>query len=170
MKKRYFLPVTILLLAVVLTGCRMTVSLTGGNINPLAKTVYISNFINNASLVNPSLSQDFTNALKSKVQSQTPLTIVDSEGDYNFEGEITNYYIAPTAIQGNDVAAMNRLSITVRVTFTNKFDETANFEQSFSRYVDFRSDMNFTAIENTLVSEINEALTDDIYNKAFVNW
>ena len=170
MKKRYFLPVTILLLAVVLTGCRMTVSLTGGNINPLAKTVYISNFINNASLVNPSLSQDFTNALKSKVQSQTPLTIVDSEGDYNFEGEITNYYIAPTAIQGNDVAAMNRLSITIRVTFTNKFDETANFEQSFSRYVDFRSDMNFTAIENTLVSEINEALTDDIYNKAFVNW
>ena len=170
MKKSCFLPVTILLLAVILTGCRMTVSLTGGNINPLAKTVYVASFVNNASLVNPSLSQDFTNALKSKIQSQTPLTVIDTEGDYSFQGEITNYYIAPTAIQGNDVAAMNRLSITIKVTFTNKFDETDNFEQSFTRYVDYRSDMNFTAIENTLVGEINEALTDDIYNKAFVNW
>ena len=74
------------------------------------------------------------------------------------------------AIQGNEVAAMNRLTITVHVKFTNKFDETKNFEQSFSRYADYNSSQNFTAIESTLVNEINEALTDDIFNKSFVNW
>ena len=43
------------------------------------------------------------------------------------------------AIQGDETAAMNRLTITVSVSFTNKFDETQNFEQSFSRYADYSS-------------------------------
>jgi hypothetical protein len=65
---------------------------------------------------------------------------------------------------------MNRLTITVRVRFTNSFDENQNFDQSFSRYADYNSSLNFTAVESTLVQEINEALTEDIFNKAFVNW
>lgn len=152
------------------TGCIPTISLTGGTIDPQAKTVFVGTFVNNASLVNPSLSQDFTNALKSKIQSQTPLEIVNSGGDYRFEGEIINYTINPTAIQGNETAAMNRLTITIRVSFENKFNESLNFEQSFSRYADYRSSLNLSSIEGSLVEEINEALTEDIYNKAFVNW
>lgn len=151
-------------------ACRMNVSLTGGDINPKAKTVYVQTFINNSSLVNPTLSQEFTNALKDMIQSQTPLTIINSAGDYSIEGEITNYTISPVAIQGDETAAMNRLTITVHVTFTNKFDETKNFDQSFSRYADYISTQNFTSIESSLVAAINEALTDDIFNKAFVNW
>ena len=153
-----------------LAACRMTVSLTGGDIDPKAKTVYIQTFINNSSLVNPTLSQEFTNALKDMIQSQTPLTIINSAGDYSIEGEITNYTISPVAIQGNETAAMNRLAITVHVVFTNTFDETKNFDQSFSRYVDYLSTQNFTSVEGSLVNAINEALTDDIFNKAFVNW
>lgn len=151
-------------------GCRINVSFTGGTIDPNAKTVYVGTFVNNAPLVNPSLSQDFTNALKSKIQSQTPLEIVNSGGDYRFEGEITNYTINPTAIQGNETAAMNRLQITVRVTFENRFDEKLNFQQTFSRYADYLSTLSLSAIESSLVEEINEALTEDIYTKAFVNW
>ena len=153
-----------------LAACRMTVSLTGGDIDPKAKTVYIQTFINNSSLVNPTLSQEFTNALKDMIQSHTPLTIINSAGDYSIEGEITNYTISPVAIQGNETAAMNRLTITVHVVFTNTFDETKNFDQSFSRYVDYLSTQNFTSVEGSLVNAINEALTDDIFNKAFVNW
>ncbi|MCQ2286203.1 MAG: LPS assembly lipoprotein LptE [Bacteroidales bacterium] len=152
-------------------ACRMTVSLTGGDIDPRAKTVYVQTFINNATLVNPTLSQDFTTALKDMIQRQTPLTIINTNnGDYAFEGRITGYSIAPVAIQGDETAAMNRLTITVTVKFTNKFDESKNFEQSFSRYADYASSMNFTSVESTLVNEINEALTDDIFNKSFVNW
>lgn len=163
--------VAILLCAVtLLSGCRMSVSLTGGTVDPRAKTVEINTFPNNASLVNPTLSQSFTTGLKDKIQSQTPLTIVNRQGDYEFEGEITGYSVAPVAIQGNDVAAMNRLTITVRVRFTNKFDETQNFDQSFSRYADYASSRNLSSVEGTLVSEICDALTDDIFNKAFVNW
>ncbi len=151
-------------------GCRMSVSLTGGTIDPRAKTVEITTFRNNASLVNPSLSQSFTTALKDKIQGQTPLTIVNAQGDYAIEGEITGYSVSPVAIQGNDTPAMNRLTVTVKVRFTNKFDETQSFEQTFSRYADYSSSRNLSSVESSLVEEINEALTDDIFNKAFVNW
>lgn len=160
----------VLLLAVLFAGCRLSVSLTGGTVDPRAKTVAITTFQNNASLVNPTLSQSFTTALKDKIQGQTPLTIVGTNGDYELEGEITGYDISPVAIQGNETAAMNRLTITVRVRFTNSFDDTQNFEQSFSRYADYSSTQNLSAVETGLVSEINDALTDDIFNKAFVNW
>ena len=155
---------------VFLTGCRMSVSLTGGTVDPRAKTVAITTFPNNATLVNPTLSQSFTTALKDKIQGQTPLTIVNTNGDYELEGEIVDYSVNPIAIQGNDSPAMNRLTITVRVRFTNKFNEDQNFDQSFSRYADYNSSQNLSSVETALVAEITEALTDDIFNKAFVNW
>lgn len=161
----------ILLVLTALAGCRLTVSLTGGNVDPRAKTVYIQTFRNNATLVNPTLSNEFTSALKDRIQGQTPLTIINTQnGDYRLEGEITGYSINPVAIQGDETAAMNRLTITVNVRFTNTFDDTKNFEQSFSRYVDYSSTQNFTSIESSLVNQINDALTEDIFNKAFVNW
>lgn len=152
------------------SSCKMTVSLTGGTIDARAKTVAIATFPNNASLVNPTLSQSFTTALKDKVQGQTPLTIVSTNGDYEIEGEITAYTVAPVAIQGDETAAMNRLTITVRVRFTNKYDENLNFDQSFSRYADYSSTQNLSSVESSLVTSISDALTDDIFNKAFVNW
>lgn len=151
-------------------GCKFTISLTGGTVDPRAKTVGVATFGNNASLVNPTLSQSFTTALKDKIQGQTPLTIVGSGGDYSIEGEISDYRVAPVAIQGDETAAMNRLTITVRVKFTDSFDEKQNFEQSFSRYADYASSQNLSSVENALVETITEALTDDIFNKAFVNW
>lgn len=168
---RKFLKATLCIMLLLLAaGCRMSISLTGGTIDPRAKTVEITTFRNNASLVNPSLSQSFTTALKDKIQGQTPLTIVSTQGDYAIEGEITGYTVSPVAIQGNDTPAMNRLTVTVKVRFTNKFDETQNFEQTFSRYADYSSSRNLSSVENSLVEEINEALTNDIFNKAFVNW
>jgi len=159
-----------MLAVLLLISCRMSVSLTGGTVDARAKTVAITTFPNNATLINPTLSQSFTTALKDKIQGQTPLTIVDRDGDYTIEGEITGYTVNPSAIQGNDTPAQNRLTITVRVRFYNKFDEDQNFDQTFSRYADYNSSMNLSSVEATLVSEINDALTDDIFNKAFVNW
>jgi len=152
-------------------GCRLHVSFTGGSIHPNAKTVYVATFPNNSTLVNPSLSLEFTTALKNRIQNQTPLTIIDTRnGDYAFEGAITGYSISPIAIQGNDVAAMNRLTISVRISFKNKFEENLNFEQTFSRYADYSSAQDFSSIEFGLMQEIVDYLTEDIFNKAFVNW
>ncbi|MBO4481852.1 MAG: LptE family protein [Bacteroidales bacterium] len=164
------LGILIIALSLLLSACKMTVSLSGGNVDPRAKTVSIATFPNNSTLINPTLSQEFTTALKNMVQGMTPLTIVNGRADYAIEGEIVNYTVSPVAIQGNDKAAMNRLTITVNVRFTDSFDENKNFEQMFSRYADYPSTANFSSVESSLVTTINEALTDDIFNKAFVNW
>jgi len=174
-KRRLWVYFVLVSLAFVFSACRISLSFTGGSVNPNAKTVYIPTFPNNALLVNPNLSQVFTTALKDKVQSQTPLTLVTTKSaDYIFEGAITNYTITPIALQGsvtgNDVAAMNRLTISVQVSFKNIYDEKLDFQQTFSRYSDYSSSLNFSNLESGLIQEIVDALTDDIFNKAFVNW
>ncbi len=61
----------------------------------------------------------FTEDLKDRFVSQTSLELTNGFGDYNFEGEITDYSTKSLAIQGNETAALNRLSISVRVKFSN---------------------------------------------------
>jgi hypothetical protein len=78
--------------------------------------------------------------------------------------------IQPLAIQANETAAKNRLSITVNVKFTNLKDEKQNFETGFTRYADFESSQNISSIEDQLIKEIDDQLVDDIFNKAVINW
>ncbi|MCF8327487.1 MAG: hypothetical protein K9I29_04265 [Bacteroidales bacterium] len=145
-------------------------SFTGASIPPEAETITIKYFPNNASLVNANLSQTFTNKLKDRFQSQTNLNLTGSGGDLYFEGEIVEYKTKPVAIQGNDQAAMNRLTISVKVKFRNRYDEESNFETTFTRYEDFDSSQNLSAVEDQLVEQISEYLIDDIFNKSVVNW
>jgi len=144
--------------------------MTGASISPEIKTFSIKYFNKTASLGPASLSQTFTETLKDKFITQTNLTSTDKNGDLVFEGTITNYTVAPIAIQQNEQAAQNRLTITVNVKFTNEKNEKQNFEQSFTRYSDFNSSTNITQVEDALIKDINSQLVDDIFNKAVINW
>jgi hypothetical protein len=104
------------------------------------------------------------------VSTQTNLALMKQNGDLEFEGSITDYNIAPVAIQSTDQAALNRLSMTVNVKFKNKFDATKNFEQAFTRFADYKTSSSLSAEEDNLLLEINRQLTEDIFNKAFNNW
>ncbi len=167
-KRGIILLAGVLLLAVI-QGCGIY-SFTGASIPPEAKTVSIANFPNNAQLVQPSLSQVFTDALRDRFVAQTSLTLIPRGGDLHFEGAITEYRTQPVAITGEQTAALNRLTITVRVKFVNKFDEKQNFETTFSRFEDYASNLSLSAVEEGLVSEITKALIDEIFNRAVVNW
>lgn len=143
-------------------------SLDGASIPEGMETVQIDLFENTAPIVVPSLSTEFTEALKSRIRSQTPLSSVRADGDAIFQGTITGYSINPTAVEGNNRAGLNRLTITVMVKFTNNIDPEGSFEKSFSRYQDFAGSA--PAQEPQLISEINKMLTEDIFNAAFANW
>ncbi len=150
-------------------GCSVNYSFTGASIPPGARTIQINNFPNNASLVNPTLSQELTDALRKKFQSQTSLVIVNEGGDLIISGEISDYNTRPTAIKSDDIAALNRLTISIKVSFVNTIDETQSFQnQTFTRYEDYPSDL--MNVQETLVQQINEYLVEDIFNKAVVNW
>ena len=153
-----------------LPSCTGGYSFTGASIPPDAKTISRQTFPNYAQLVNPQLSQILTDGMRNAFASQTSLNLVDYDGDLDIRGEITGYTMQPTAITGNDQAAMNRLTITIKVKFTNTKDPEANFEQSFSRYKEFSAQVNFSGIENSLCEEIVNELIDDVFNKSVVNW
>jgi len=151
------------------TGCGIY-SFTGASISPDVKTISIKYFPNNALLVQPTLSNTFTETLRDKFTNQTNLKLVSSGGDLNIEGEITGYGAEPVAIQGDQQAALQRLKITISVRFTNKKDEKQNFETSFSRYEDFDASKRLSEVEEGLIGTITDALAQDVFNKAVVNW
>ncbi len=160
-----------LLLVLLLTaGCKVGYNFNGASIAADVKTISIQYFPNYAPNVQPTLSQVFTEKMKDKFLSQTNLKLLDKNGDIDFEGSITGYSVAPTAIQGNDIAAKNRLTITVKVKFTNTKDEKQNFETSFSRFADYGGTQNLAAVESGLIQTITDQLVDDIFNKSVSNW
>jgi len=165
--------IIVLLLASLITfiipGCGVY-SFTGASIPPEAKTISVLYFPNKASMVQPTLSKSITEALQDKFRSESSLSVVQRNGDLAIEGEITGYDTQPMAIQGNQIAALNRLTITVNVRFRNRFEEKANFESSFSRYRDYQSNKSLSAAESELLPGMIEELIQDIYNKCVVNW
>lgn len=158
-----------LLLTVLFTRCGIY-SFSGASIPAEAKTVSVQYFPNQAQLINPLLSENFTTALRDAIMNQTSLDMVDSGGDLSFEGEIVDYRTTPVAITAGQTAALNRLTITVNVRFVNNFDESKNFETKFSNYVEYPSDQELSSVQESLTATIVEALVEDVFNKALVNW
>lgn len=151
-------------------SCKVNYSFTGASIPEDVKTVSVKTFQSYASLANANLSQSFTEALKDIFISQTNLDLVAKDGDIRFEGAITGYQVSSVAIQGNETAALNRLTITVKVKFTNIKDSKQNFETSFARFADYESSQNLASVEDELIKDINGQLTQDIFNRAVSNW
>jgi hypothetical protein len=168
LKKQY--SILILLFSALIFGCKVKYSLSGATIPIEAKTVSVSFFENKTTLGSPSISQKFTERLRDVVSTQTNLSLMKQNGDLHFEGSITDYNVAPVAIQSNDQAANNRLSITVLVKYNNKFDEGKNYEQTFTRFADFKANTSISSQEDALLTEINRQLTEDIFNRSFNNW
>lgn len=145
-------------------------SFTGGNTGE-AKTIQIDFFTNQAPLVEPVLTQRFTNDFQDLFTRQTNLTLTNSNGDLYFSGEITNYRVTPMSGTSAQTAAQNRLTVTVNVRFVNKLEEEDDFEQSFSFYSDFdaNSQLSGSILENAL-DEIVERITQDIFNASVAKW
>lgn len=151
-------------------GCKVNYSMTGASISPEVKTINVKFFTKTAALGPPSMGQTFTELLKQKFINETSLSVISTAADLTFEGTISSYSVAPQAIQSNETAARNRLTVTVNVKFTNLKDEKQNFETTFTRFADFPSSSVLNSVEDQLISEINSQLIDDIFNKAVINW
>ena len=158
------------LVAATLGGCTVKYSFSGASIPLEAKTVSIPYFPNNAPMVAPSLSSTLTDALQDKFARQTKLQLVSTGGDLAFEGEITNYTSTPAAITSAETAAMNRLTITVKVKFTNIYEPQNNYNKSFSAFAEYDATSLLQDIQDTLITEICEQLVQDIFNAAVANW
>lgn len=145
----------------------------GVQLDPRCKTAFVDYFKNQAALVQPTLALQLTDKLKDKILSQTSLKLTNGTGDINFQGNIENYATQPMAPQANNVvgSAMNRLTVSVKVKYSNAIDSKWDYETNFSRYIDYASDKNLNDVENsTEYGAMLDQLIQDIFDKAFVNW
>lgn len=158
-------------LTVLATACSISYKFNGASIDyTKVKTITIRDFTNQAPYVNPTLAPQFTEDLKDIYIRQTRLQLVPSNGDLELEGEITGYYFAPMAVKEDAIASQTRLTITVRVRYSNRVNPDEDFEQSFSAYREFDSNLMPQQVEGTLCEEIIEEIVDQIYNATVANW
>ena len=169
MKK--ILAALVLTASLLLGGCSIVkYSFSGTSIDPSVKTVTINYFEYKALKVNPSLSNDLTEAMKDKFRKLTKLEQVEMDGDLELSGAVTGYEVRAAAVTANEVAAMNRLTVTASLKFTNRKYPEEDFEQSFSAYSDYDSNNSLDAVEASLCEEIVQKLIEDMFNASVAQW
>ena len=160
---------SLLITAILVTSCGIY-SFSGTSIQPDVHTICVEPIVNNALKVNPSLSNQLTEALLDKYKKLTKLRQVDDMADLYVSGEITSYDIQATAITADEVAAQNRLTVTVRIKYSNMKYPEEDFEQNFVAYRDYSSERSLDEVEATLCDEIVETIVEDIFNATVAQW
>jgi len=145
-------------------------SFSGTSIQPDVKSISIGFFENKALKVNPSLSNDLTEAIRSEFRKMTPLEQVEEDGDLSIEGQIVDYRVSMAALTANEVAATNRLTISVKLNFSNRKYPEEDFEKTFSQYGEYDSQQTLDAVESSLCADIIKLLVEDIFNATVANW
>ena len=107
-------------ISMLLSGCIPSYKFNGSAINyDVYKTIDIGEFPIRAALVYPPLQQTFENKLLDAVTRQTRLQEVDGRADLEMTGEITGYSLSPQAVGEDAYATETRLTITVRVKYSD---------------------------------------------------
>ncbi|MEP2935982.1 MAG: LptE family protein [Gilvibacter sp.] len=160
----------LLMMAATLQGCGIY-SFTGVSDLPGVTTFQVNYFQNTAAIVEPGIDREFTNKLQDIIQNQTSYELVTSGGDIIYEGEITQYYIAPITATAQNTAAQNRLTIAVNVQFYNTKNDEDDLQQTFSFYFDYAGAAQLTGGQrDTAVEEIFDRITQDIVNATLAKW
>ena len=159
----------ILVLAALVSACGIY-SFTGTSIQADVNTITIPYVEYKALRVNPALSSELTDALQDKFRKLTRLEQVDMDGDLELVCEITGYDVKATAVTADEQASQNRLTVTVKVEFTNREYPEDDVSKSFSAYEDFDATMSLDAVEGTLCETIIDKLVEDIFNATVAQW
>ncbi|MBP5559616.1 MAG: LptE family protein [Bacteroidales bacterium] len=168
MKARLIIPLLASLL--LLAGCKVTYSFSGTSIQADVNSITINFIEYRAPRVNPSLSNDLTEAIRNQFRRMTSLEQVDMDGDMELSGQITGYDVTAAAVTADEVAARNKLTVTVKIQFTDKKHPEENFDKSFSAYSEYDSTNTLDAVESSLCAEIIEKLVEDIFNASVAQW
>jgi hypothetical protein len=151
-------------------GCKAKYDMKGINIPPDVHNISIQYFKNEASYVNPTLSQRFTEQLKDKFLRETKLAVVASEGDYKLSGTIIDYKTEPVATSSNTGAVKNRFSMTVKAVFECPTHKEMNFTENIMKFQEFDASQNFQSLEASLSDEVNKQIIQEIFNKIALKW
>ena len=163
-----------LLLAVLIfdfSSCTISYKFNGASIDySKTRSISIADFPNTAELVHPPLSQEFSEKLRDVYTKQTRLQVLKKAGDMHLEGEITGYQLTPMAISADTYASETKLTITIKVRFTNNKNPTEDFEKTYSAYQTFDSNLMLNDVQDELLKTMIDEITDNIYNDTVARW
>lgn len=169
--RRFLAPAIAIVLCMLPLSCRISVSMNGSALDyTVYHTVHVSEFPIRAALVYPPLQPLFETTLLDYISKNTRLQTTDGASDLQLEGEITGYALSPQAVNENAYASMTRLTITVRVKYTDNKAEGKDLDQTFSAFRDFPSTEMLTDVQDQLCEEISKELVELIFNATLGNW
>jgi len=168
MSLKAFKIIVFLGMGLILKSC--SYSFTGVALSEGIETVSVEFFPNEAEIIIPSLSQNFTEALRDRLQRQTRLSLIERNGDIQYSGAIVGYSVDPVTVGQNDRANQSRLSISVKVNYVNTMETSQSFEKTFNGYEDFDNSQNLNSIQAELIETINDRIIQDIFNQTVNNW
>lgn len=161
----------LLLIIILLPGCLISYKFNGASIDySKTKSISIADFPNNAALVNPTLASDLTEGIRDIYTKQTRLQILRRGGDLELEGEITDYQLTPLAIAADSYSAETKLSMTVRVRFTNNVTPEESFERTYSAFQTFDSSRLLNDVQDELCATMIQEIAENIYNNTVARW
>ena len=159
---RRALVLSLLALLALAQACIPRYTLNGASIDySTYRTISFGEFPIRAALVYPPLQQMFENRMIDMIEQQTRLRVLDNvNSDLRMEGEITGYSLSPQAVGEDAYASQTRLTISVRVKYTNNRKPELSKDQSFSAFRDFSSSEMLTDVQDELCNQITKDLAD----------
>ena len=154
-----------------LTSCTISYKFNGASIDySKVKTISVADFTNNAALVYAPLATNLTDGIKDLYQRQTRLEQVRRGGNLELEGEIIGYNLTPMAVSADSYAAETKLTITVKVRFTNNIAPEESFEKNYTAYQTFDASQMLNDVQDELCTTMIAEIADQIYNDTVAKW
>ncbi len=164
-------PYILLLCTLLLSACTVSYKFNGASIDyTKVQTISIADFPNNAALVNPTLSVNLSEGIRDIYSRQTRLQVLRSGGNLELEGEITGYALTPMAISADSYAAETKLTMTVKVCFTNNVAPDESFEKTYTAFQTFNSNQILTDVQDELCNTMIQEIAENIYNDTVARW
>ena len=154
-----------------LISCSVSYKFNGASIDyETTKTIQIADFPIRSSYVWAPMGAMFNNKLKEQFTDHTKLIQVRRNGDLKLEGEITRYEQRNKSVSSEGYSAQTELSMTVNVRFTNNKKHEDDFERQFSATASYSTTQSLASVQEQLVTQMIEDITDQIFNAAVANW
>lgn len=169
--KRYLYLIYIVICVLALDACSISYKFNGASIDyTKTRTISIADFPNNAELVYPPLANEFSESLRDIYSRQTRLQLLKQGGNLELEGEITGYSLTPMAISADSYSAETKLTLTVRVRFTNNVTPEDSFDKQYTAYQTFDSSQMLTDVQAELCTTMIAEIAENIYNDTVAKW
>ncbi len=161
----------LLTLVIAMNGCSISYKFNGASIDySKTRSISVADFPNNAALVYAPLSNNLSDAIRDIYQRQTRLEVLRRGGNLELEGEITGYALTPMAVSADSYAAETKLTLTVRVRFTNNVAPEESFEKTYSAYQTFDSSRMLNDVQDELCNTMITEIAESIYNDTVAKW